>query len=212
MLGSGSMYHGEKFNSISHLVGVVFAVAATSILVTMASMKGDPYRVVGFSIYGAMMIILYTASTLYHSFKDEKIKKIFMQLDHVSIYLMIAGTYTPITLVALRGVWGWTIFGVIWGLALFGVIQELWIGHKTRKVSLVTYILMGWLMLVAIKPSVEALPVPALLLILAGGLLYTGGFVFYLYDEKIKHGHGIWHLFVLAGSITHFASLVGYLS
>lgn len=206
------MYHSERFNSISHLIGVAFAIAATSILVTTAILKADASRIVGFSVYGAMMIILYTMSTLYHSFKDERLKKTFMQFDHLSIYLMIAGTYTPFTLIALQGAWSWTILIVIWSLALFGIAQELWIGHRTRKISLVTYLLMGWLMVVAFEPLAANLPRPALLWVVGGGLLYTVGFVFYLFDDRIKHGHGIWHLFVLGGTIAHFACLVGFLA
>lgn len=206
------MYKGEKFNSISHLIGVIFGVAATSILVTTAVLKADAYRIIGFSVYGTMLVILYTMSTLYHSFQNERVKKVFMLLDHLSIYLMIAGTYTPITLIAMRGVGGWTILIVIWCLALFGIIQELLIGHKTRKLSLITYLAMGWLIVTALHPLMESISSGALSWLVAGGLFYTVGVVFYLNDEKIKHGHGIWHLFVLGGTICHFACLIGYLA
>ena len=206
------MYYGEKFNSITHLIGIIFGIAATSILVTMASLKADAYRIVGFSVYGAMMIILYTMSTLYHSFKDEKLKNIFMKLDHISIYLMIAGTYTPFALLAVKGIWGWTLLAVIWFLAIFGIVQELLIAHRTRVVSMVVYLVMGWLVVSVFKTLAANLPLGALLWTIGGGVLYTGGFLFYLFDEKIKHGHGIWHLFVLGGTVCHFACLVGYLA
>lgn len=206
------MYHGEKFNSITHLIGIIFGIAATSILVTMGALKNDAYRIVGFSVYGAMMIILYTMSTLYHSFKDEKLKNIFMKLDHISIYLMIAGTYTPFALLAIKGVWGWAVLIIIWVLAVFGIVQELLIAHKTRAISLITYMAMGWLAIFVLKRLSENLPFAAIIWMIGGGLLYTVGFLFYLFDEKIKHGHGIWHLFVLGGTVCHFACLVGYLA
>jgi len=206
------MYHGEKFNSITHLIGIIFAIAAASILITMAALKEDAHRIVAFSVYGGMMILLYSMSTLYHSFKDDKIKNVFQQFDHMSIYLMIAGTYTPFTLIALKGALGWTILAVIWSLAVIGIVQEFFLAHRTRKLSFTLYLGMGWLVLVTMKPLAQALPWMALFWVVLGGLLYTVGFVFYLLDDKIKHGHGIWHLFVLGGTISHFACLVGYLA
>lgn len=206
------MYHGEKFNSISHLIGAAFAIAASSILITMAALKSDVSRIVGFSIYGAMMISLYTISTLYHSIKQSPVKDFLRKLDYLSIYLMIAGTYTPFTLIVLKGVWSWTILGIIWGLAFIGMLQEIIIGKKTRKLSILIYVLMGWLIVVATKPMLESLPIGAIIWLVLGGLFYTAGVGVFVYDEKIKHGHGIWHLFVLAGSICHFACLVGYVS
>ncbi len=204
------MYQGEKFNTITHLMGVVFALVATSILITMAGLKGDVWKIVGFSIYGAMMIFLYSISTIYHWVKNPSVKDLFRRLDHISIYLMIAGTYTPFTLVVLTGVWRWTIFGVIWGLAVIGILQEMMIGKKNRIISLIIYILMGWLITVATGPMLEHLSAEGFRWLVAGGLFYTTGVGIFVFDEKIKHGHGIWHLFVLAGTICHFACLVGY--
>lgn len=206
------MYHGERFNSITHLIGVVFAIAAASILITMAVLKADTSRIIGFSVYGGMMVVLYTISTLYHSIQHGPAKNIFRRLDHLSIYLMIAGTYTPFTLIILKGIWSWTILLTVWGLALIGILQEILIGKKTRKLSILIYILMGWLIVVATRPMLEGLPLGGVIWLVLGGLFYTAGILVFVYDEKIKHGHGIWHLFVLAGSISHFACLVGYVS
>lgn len=203
------MYKGEKFNTISHLLGAVFAVVATSVLITMAAMKGDVWKIVSFSIYGAMMIFLYSISTVYHWVKGPA-KDLFRRLDHLSIYLMIAGSYTPFTLVVLTGLWKWTIFGVIWGLATVGILQEILIGKKTRILSLIIYVLMGWLIVVATQPMLEHLAIEGVYWLVAGGLFYTAGIGIFVVDEKIKHGHGIWHLFVLAGTVCHFACLVGY--
>jgi hemolysin III len=205
------MYHGERLNSITHLLGAVFAVVATSILLTLAMLKGDAWRIVGFSIYGAMMIFLYTSSTIYHSIQGPW-KSFWQKLDHLSIYLMIAGSYTPFMLIILQGVWGWTILTINWGLAFVGIFQEILVRKKSRRLSLVIYLLMGWLVVVAIQPLVERLPNPAMWWLVAGGLFYTGGVGVYVIDEKIKHGHGIWHLFVLAGTVCHFACLVGWVT
>lgn len=206
------MYHGERFNSITHLIGVVFAIAASSILITMAVLKADTSRIIGFSIYGGMMVVLYSISTLYHSIQHVPVKNIFRRLDHLSIYLMIAGTYTPFTLIILKGVWSWTILLTVWGLAIIGILQEILIGKKTRKLSILIYVLMGWLIVIATRPMLEGLPLGGVIWLVLGGLFYTAGILVFVYDEKIKHGHGIWHLFVLAGSISHFACLIGYVS
>ncbi len=205
------MYKGERFNSISHLFGVVFALIGVTILLTISILKGDLWRIVGFSIYGLAMVTLYTVSTLYHSLK-EPLKSFFQRLDHLSIYLMIAGSYTPFTLLVLQGVWRWSIFGVVWGLAILGICQELMIGKKTRKLSLIIYLLMGWLIVVAMGPLVESLPRSGVVWLAAGGILYTGGVVFYVIDDKMKHAHGIWHLFVLGGSLSQFICLLLYVA
>lgn len=203
------MDEGEKFNTISHLIGAAFAIAAASILITLSAIKGDTYKIVGFSIYGAMLVLLYTISTIYHSTQGEK-KEFFRRLDYISIYLMIAGTYTPFTLVTLKGAWGWSILGTIWTLAFIGIVQELLFGKKTRRYSVILYLLMGWVIVVATKPMIENLPIGAIIWLFLGGIAYTGGVVAFMFDEKIKHGHGIWHIFVLLGTICHFASLIGY--
>lgn len=201
------MYKGEKFNSISHLVGAILAVIGVTYLLTIAIAKEDTAKIVGFGIYGAMMIFLYLTSTIYHSLKLGKWKDFFRQMDYISIYLMIAGSYTPFTLITLTGAWGWTLFAIIWGLAALGITQEVIIGKKTRRYSLIIYLLMGWLIVVAIKPLLASLNQSGFMWLVAGGLAYTFGVIFFVFDEKVKHFHGIWHLFVLAGSLCQFFCL-----
>lgn len=205
------MYHGEWFNSISHLVGAVAALAGLVVVVVVAAQQGDPWKIVSFSVYGATLFFLYTVSTLYHSLRG-RAKQIFRKLDHYSIYFLIAGTYTPFTLVTLRGAWGWSIFGVIWGLVVVGIVVEALPQSRNRILSLVVYILMGWLVLLALKPLLEVLPWAGFVWLLVGGLFYTGGVAFYLFDEKIRHFHGIWHLFVLAGSVSHYVTILFYVA
>ena len=205
------MYHGERFNSISHLVGAALAVAGTAVLVVLAARLGDPWKIVGFSIYGAMLVALYTASTAYHSVRG-RAKEILQKVDHCSIYLLIAGSYTPFALVSLRGAWGWPLLGVVWGLALLGIAQEIWLAKGARVLSLVIYVLMGWLALVAVVPLWQALTPAGFGWLLAGGACYTLGIVFYATDHKVRHGHGLWHLFVLGGSICHFVTVLLYVA
>lgn len=203
------MYKGELFNTITHLVGAVAAVSGTAVLIVSASLEGDPWKVVSFSIYGATLIILYLFSTLYHGMRG-KAKGIFRKFDHTAIYLLIAGTYTPFTLVTLRGPWGWSLFGAVWGLAAAGMLIDIFHKDEKRFIPVVIYVIMGWLVITAIKPLRAALPASAFGLLLAGGLLYTGGIVFYALDKRLAHSHGIWHLFVLAGSISHFIAVFLY--
>ena len=203
------MYHGERFNGISHLIGAALALAGLVVLVVFASLQGDPWKIVSFSIYGASLFLLYTLSTLYHSLRG-RAKQIFRKLDHVAIYLLIAGTYTPFTLVTLRGSWGWTLFIIIWGLAIAGIIVDSLHKEGSRAIQMVIYLLMGWLILVAMYPLVQSLPTGALALLVLGGVFYTSGMIFYALDERMKHAHGIWHLFVLAGSISHFLVMLLY--
>ena len=205
------MYKGERFNSISHLLGVLLACIGVTLLLMVAIEKSDVMKIIGFSVYGLMLVLLYSVSTIYHS-TTGKLKDLFRQLDYVSIYLMIAGSYTPITLITLKGTLGWTMFGIIWGLAVVGIVQEILLGKKTRKFSIFIYLLMGWLVLIAIKPLVNSIPTGGLWWLVAGGLSYTFGVGFFLLDEKYKHFHGIWHLFVLAGSICQFISLYVYVA
>lgn len=205
------MVQGERFNSISHLVGAVLAVAGAAALITGASLQGDPWRIVSFSIYGAMLIALYLASTLYHALRG-RAKAVFQKLDHCSIYLLIAGSYTPFALVSLRGPWGWSLLGVVWSLALLGIVQEVWLARGARVLSLVIYLLMGWVALVAVVPLWEALGPDGFAWLAAGGALYTLGVGFYATDHKLRHGHGIWHLFVLGGSTCHFFTLLFYVA
>jgi len=197
------MYHGERFNSISHLVGAGLAVLGAVLLVVTAARLGDPWKIVSFSIYGAMLVALYVASTLYHSVRG-RAKTILQKFDHCSIYLLIAGSYTPFALVSLRGPWGWSLLGAVWTLAVVGILQEIWFAKGARVLSLVIYLLMGWLALVAVLPLWEALTPSGFAWLVAGGLFYTVGIIFYVADQRIRHGHGVWHLFVLGGSSCHF--------
>ncbi len=210
--GKWNVYLDEFLNSITHGIGILLSIAGLVLLVVFASIRpyGDVWKVVSFSIYGTSLILMFTASTLYHSFRNKKVKDFFNLLDHASIYILIAGTYTPFMLVSIRGPWGWSIFGVIWGLAIAGVIFKLFFyTEKLRKVSAVIYFLMGWIILIAIRPLLIEVPLPGLLWLLAGCLFYSMGIPFYLKREK-RFYHVIWHLFVLAGAITHFFSIFLY--
>jgi hemolysin III len=205
------MYYGERFNSISHLTGAGLAAIGGVLLIVMAARLGDPWKVVSFSIYGTMLLCLYLASTLYHSLRG-RAKKIWCKFDHCAIYLLIAGSYTPFTLVSLRGAWGWSLFGAVWGLALFGIVQEIWLAKGLRILSLAIYVLMGWLAVIAAVPLIDALGWEGFLWLAAGGLIYTVGIVFYATDEKWRYGHGVWHLFVLGGSACHYFTVVAYVA
>ena len=205
------MYYGERFNSISHLIGAGLALAGAAVLVGLAAHLGDPWKIVSFSIYGAMLVALYVASTLYHSVHG-RAKAVLRKLDHCSIYLLIAGSYTPFALVSLRGPWGWSLLGVVWGLALLGILQEIWFAKGARVLSLVIYVLMGWLALVAVSPLWDALTPLGFAWLAAGGAFYTVGIVFYATDHKVRHGHGVWHLFVLAGSSCHFFTVLFFVA
>lgn len=206
------MQRGEKFNTYTHLLGTLLALVGGSVLIVRGALGGDVWKIVSFSIYTATLLALYGASTLYHNARSGRAKDILRKLDHNAIYLLIAGTYTPFTLVSLNGPWGWSLFGVVWGLALLGIFQELWFASKSRRLSMLIYILMGWVAIVAIVPLLERLGTPGFLLLAAGGLAYSGGIVFYLYDEKFRHWHGIWHLFVLAGSALHYLTILLYIA
>jgi len=199
----------ELFNSISHGVGALFGVAALVLTVVYAVLFGDVWGVVSSSIYGASMIIMYTMSTLYHSFQLPRVKKIFRIFDHCSIYLLIAGTYTPFTLVTFRGPLGWTLFGIVWGSAILGIVLSSIDLKKYKVFSIICYLSMGWSILFAIKPMIENLPLNGLILLFAGGVCYTGGLVFYK-AKHILYAHSLWHLFVLAGSVLHFFSIIFY--
>lgn len=201
------MYHGERFNGFTHLAATLLAAAGAATLITLAALKGDATRIVSFSIYGAALFLLYFVSTMYHSLRG-RAKNVFRKLDHAAIYVMIAGTYTPFALVTLHGAWGWTMFGAIWGLAAVGIVQELCIARGARVLSLAIYVLMGWLAVIALVPLFRALWWSGMAWVAGGGLIYTAGIVFYLYDERFRHWHGIWHLFVMAGSAAHFTAMV----
>lgn len=201
---------GEEIaNSISHGIGFLAAVAVTPMLIITAIPAG-PSAVVGASIFGATMMILYLSSTLYHAFPHSKTKRLFQVFDHGAIFLLIAGTYTPFTLSVLPGAWGWTLFGIVWGLAIFGVVLKSVSGGGTSRLSLALYLGMGWLAVLAIKPMWTSMPTTGLLWLLAGGVLYSAGVLFFAYDHKIRFSHFIWHLFVLAGTACHVVAVLGY--
>jgi len=204
------MYHGEKFNSISHIAGAALAIGGAAVLITISARLGDPWKIVSFSIYGAMLFLLYTISALYHSLKG-KAKNVFQKLDHCAIYLLIAGSYTPFTLVTLREHSGWILFGLEWSLAIIGIVQEILFAKGARWLSLAIYVVMGWLAIAAIVPLMTILQNGFIWLAL-GGLFYTVGIIFYATDEKLKHGHGIWHLFVLAGSMCQYFAVLFYVA
>ncbi len=179
------------------------------VLVVLASLQGDPWKIVSFSIYGVTLVALYLFSTLYHSISG-RYKAILQKADHSAIYLLIAGTYTPFMLVTLRGSWGWSLFAIIWGLALAGIVQDIFLTTKHRSLSLIIYLLMGWLIVVAVRPLVQALPTAGMAWIIAGGIAYTMGVFFYVLDKRISHGHGIFHFFVLGGSCCHYIAILSY--
>jgi hemolysin III len=207
------MYRGELFNSITHLVGTVLAVVGTSVLITAAAFNGAGARqLVALSVYGAMMVVLYLSSTLYHSLNPGRAKQIFHVFDHCAIYLLIAGTYTPFTLVTLRGPWGWSLFAIVWGLAAAGVAKDVFLHGRYRAVSVVLYMVMGWLVVVAFGPLKQALPMDGILWLVAGGIVYTAGVLFFALSKRVLHMHGVWHLCVLGGSACHYVAVFRYVA
>ncbi len=205
------MYRGEIFNSVTHLVGSILAGAAFATLLVLGGRQGDPWKLSSFAVYGATLVALYLFSTLYHALKG-RAKAFFQKLDHTSIYLLIAGTYTPFALNPLRGPVGYGLLGVVWSLAAIGILQEFLFKRRRRAVSISIYILMGWLALAVVVPLARALGISAVALLFCGGILYTVGVVFYVLDEKMAHSHGIFHLFVLGGSVAHFLVVLFYLA
>ncbi|QXI38117.1 PAQR family membrane homeostasis protein TrhA [Pseudomonas xantholysinigenes] len=205
------MYYGERFNAWTHLVGAVLACIGAIWLIVVAGLQGDPWKIVSFSIYGTTLLLLYSISTLYHSTRG-RAKRVMRKLDHLSIYLLIAGSYTPFCLVSLRGPWGWSLFGVVWGLALIGMLQEIKPRSEARILSIVIYAVMGWIVLVAVKPLLQSLGAAGFTWLAAGGVFYTVGIVFFAFDSRFRHWHGIWHLFVIAGSLMHFVAVFFYVS
>lgn len=197
----------EIANAITHGIGAGLAIAALVILVVFAAHINDTWKVVSFSIYGATMIILFMSSTLYHSFPQPYLKRFFRILDHSSIFLLIAGTYTPVTIGSMRGGWGWALFGVIWGLTILGIILKVFAMNRLKWLSLVIYLLMGWIILIAIKPLLCSVPHSFIIWMGAGGLAYSLGIIFYT-AKKLYFHHAIWHLFVLGGAICHFFGML----
>ena len=206
------MYQGEKLNSITHLVGTVLSLAGLGALLTVSIQHRDPWMIVSFSIFGATLVLLYSMSTLYHSFSPPHLKKIFQKLDHVSIYLLIAGTYTPYTLVTLRDGRGPEVLAVVWSLAIIGILLDVLSTRRIEILQMLIYLGMGWVCVLDYSNLKVALPLPGVVWLIAGGLCYTLGIIFYALDhnKKLQHSHGIWHLFVLAGSVCHFISILGY--
>lgn len=199
----------ELFNSITHGIGAVVSVAGLVLMIVFSSLYGNASHIVGCTIFGSALVLLYTASTLYHSFRKPDLKHIFKIADHSCIYLLIAGTYTPFLLVTLRGFTGWIMFAVIWSLTVFGVLFKIFFVHRFKIVSTIAYVLMGWIVIFAIKPLFHALPGGGLALLVCGGLAYTLGTIFYA-SKKIPFNHAIWHLFVLTGSVCHFFAVMFY--
>lgn len=200
----------ELANSISHGAGVVASVVATPFLILRAVHLGDTGYLVGVSVFAATMILLYSSSTLYHALRPGRLKHIFRIIEHSAIFLLIAGTYTPFTLGILRGAWGWSLFGMIWGLAAIGVLLKI-VSGATRPIAFtILYLLMGWLILIAAKPFYEHLPASGLAWVVAGGLAYSAGVAFFTTDARLRYGHFIWHLFVLAGTACHYFAVLWY--
>lgn len=203
------MYHGERFNAWTHLVGALLALTGSIWLLVETAAGGDGWKLFSVSVYGATLVVLYSISTVYHSVRG-RAKRVLRKLDHLSIYLLIAGSYTPFCLISLRGPWGWSLFGTIWGLALLGMLQEIKPRSEARILSLVIYAVMGWLALIALRPLLASLGPGGFAWLAAGGLCYTVGIVFFAYDGRFRHWHGIWHLCVIAGSLAHFIAVLFY--
>ena len=203
------MVHGERFNALTHLVATTLVLPGAIVLVVLSALGGDPWKVVGVSVYGVALVLLFTFSTLYHSLRG-RAKHVLRKLDHQGIYLLIAGSYTPFCLVTLRGAWGWSLLGVVWGLAVLGSLQELRPRSDARILSLVIYVVMGWLALIALVPLLHALGPAGFAWVAAGGAFYTVGIVFYALDTRVTHAHGVWHLFVIAGSGAHYFAILRY--
>lgn len=207
------MYHGERFNSISHLVGAALSLVGASVLVTLAVCTGDLWKIVSASVYGFLTVFLFSFSTLYHSFQG-RAKAIFRKFDHIAIYLMIAGTYTPFTLVSMRRQNGWWIFAVVWCLACAGVIYEIFRRSLSRKLSFLIYFLMTWFVVFFIRDLWQALTPVAMIWLMSGCALYAAGVCFYIYDKRTRHletrwhhAHGVWHLFVIFGAFCQYLSV-----
>ena len=207
------MQHGEKFNTITHLLAAVLAIPGLVYLIVLATETADPWKITSVSIYGATLLLLYISSTLCHGHCG-RFQKHFEKFDHLSIYLLIAGTYTPYMLVTLRGVWGWSIFAVVWGLAVIGMLIDVWPKSAEKEdrriLPLIIYLVMGWLIIIALKPLADNLASNGVWLLAIGGLLYSIGVVFFILSDRVKHAHGVWHLFVIGGSLSHYVSISAY--
>ncbi len=206
------MYAGERFNCITHIAGSVLSIVAAVFAIRAVVTHGrEGAAITAVAIYSAMLIVLYLSSTLYHSLRG-KAKKVFHVFDHCAIYLLIAGTYTPLTLITLRGRWGWWLFGIVWTLAIAGVLKDTLLHGRYRVISVVLYVLMGWLVIVAIKPLRMAMPADGIAWIAAGGAVYTAGIIFFALSKRVAHMHGIWHLCVIGGSACHYVAVMRYVA
>ena len=199
----------EVLNSLTHGIGLALSLGGVSVLVVLASLRGGVWHIVGCSIFGASLVTLYTASTLYHAARRERVKRTLRVVDHVCIFLLIAGTYTPFVLTIFRGSWGWTLFGLVWAFAAVGIFLKAGLMKYRISQSVLPYVLMGWIGVMMIKPMLSLIPAGGLLLLVGGGLVYTVGVIFYTRDE-MPHSHAVWHLFVLAGSTCHYFAIVFY--
>ncbi|HMG33075.1 MAG TPA: hemolysin III family protein [Blastocatellia bacterium] len=199
----------ELANAVTHGFGLALSLAGFAVLLVLAIVRGGPWHIASCTVYGATLVILYLASTLYHSSRSPRLKHILRVVDHSAIYLLIAGTYTPFTLVNLRGFWGWTLFGLVWSCCVAGVVLKTFFINRLPVVSTLLYVAMGWVCVIAIKPLVSAIPAGGLAWLLSGGLLYTIGVIFFA-SRRLRFNHAIWHLFVLAGSICHYMAVVFY--
>ena len=209
LAGSNYSFGEEIAHTITHGIGALLSIAGLAVLVAFASLNGDAWHVVSSSVFGASLVILYSASSLYHGIPHPRAKAVLRQLDHAAIYLLIAGTYTPFLLVSLRGTWGWSLFALIWSLAIAGIVLEFVDSQRFKKLSLGLYLGMGWIVLVAIKPMFDQVAIGGLILLLLGGLSYSLGVIFYIREQMAYH-HAIWHLFVLTGSILHYFAILFY--
>jgi hemolysin III len=202
---------GEEIaNSLTHGLGVALTLLVGPALIIAAIRTGDSWRIVSAAVYSATLLFLYTSSMLYHALRGAKAKEVFQRIDHSAIYLLIAGTYTPFTLITLRGAWGWSLFAVVWGLAIVGVALKSTFGPRFPWLSTSVYLAMGWLIVIALRPLIASVAPKGLMWLVIGGLCYTGGVVFYVRDQKHRYHHAVWHLFVLAGSIAHFCAVLWY--
>lgn len=197
----------ELANSLTHGCGLALSIAGLPVLIILAVLHGTAWHIVSCAVYGATLVALYASSTAYHSCRSEKMKQVFRVCDHSAIYLLIAGTYTPFTLITLRGPWGWTLFGLAWGLCIIGVTAKALAAHRFMGLSIALYVAMGWMVLIAVKPLLAAMPAAGLEWLFAGGIAYTAGLVFFAW-EALPFNHAIWHVFVLAGSACHYVAVV----
>ena len=208
-MSTDKQWFEELANGITHGIGLVLSIVGLAVLVFLSVMRGNAWHIVGCTTFGVSLVLLYTASTMYHSFRTPRWKRILKTLDHAAIYLLIAGTYTPFTLVNLRGFWGWTLFTLVWSLSVFGILWKIFNVDRYQIISTLIYVAMGWLVVIAIKPLFLGIPLSGIAWLVAGGLFYTVGVIFFA-ANRIPYNHAIWHVFVLAGSICHYIAVMLY--